>query len=215
MDRKKAATLITVVVTVVVGTAAYGLRAKQSHGTPPDVDFGALPYELGPFHGSEERFDEATYTVLGADTTTLRAYAEPGSPPIWLFVAYFGEQNYGQQIHSPRQCLPGGGWQINLLEQVPVELPGRGTITANRMLIESNGNYQVMYYFFATRLGFVAREFNLKIELAKAALSFQPRDAAFIRVTSTIKEGDTEAADREARAFISLAVPKLLGGLPF
>jgi len=215
MDRKKAATLVVVIVTVLVGTASYVLRAKQSHGDAPNVDFSRLPYEIDGYTGTEERFAEATYTVLGADTTTLRRYMHLTQAPVWLFVAYFGEQNYGQQIHSPRQCLPGGGWQINLLEQVPVEMPGRGSVTVNRMLIESNGRNQVMYYFFATRTGFVAEEFNLKISLARAALSFRPRDAAFIRVTVGIENNDVAAADREAVNFMVLAIPPLLGGLPF
>jgi len=215
MDRKKTATLIAVVLTVVVGSAGYGLRAKQSHGPGMVAKFGALPYHFGEYSGVEERFDEGTYTVLGADTTTLRRYVDGAGDRVWLFAAYFGEQNYGQQIHSPRQCLPGGGWQIDELTQVPVDIPGPGNLSMNRMLIESNGRHQVMYYFFATRTGFVARELDLKWHLARAALSFQPRDAAFLRFTAPIEEGNVTAADHSVRTFMAEAVPYLLKGLPF
>jgi EpsI family protein len=83
------------------------------------------------------------------------------------------------------------------------------------LLIESQGVRQVMYYFFLTRLGPVASEYRLKFDLARAALTFQPRDALFARVSSPVAEGGPEAADKRCRELLTAAMPLLSQGLPF
>ena len=73
--------------------------------------FDLIPFEKQEYYGTEKRFAETSYEILKADTTTLRIYDGP-SQRFWLFLAYFNSQEYGSQIHSPKHCLPGGGWQI-------------------------------------------------------------------------------------------------------
>jgi EpsI family protein len=215
MASSKIATGLAIALSVLVGGAAYALRAKQASPGDAPVTFDALPLSMGSYRGSEEWFDEGTYTVLRADTTTLRRYVDQSGTYMWFFAAYFGEQNYGQQIHSPRNCLPGGGWNILSLERVPVNLPGRGPIVANRLIIEADGNRQVMLYFFITRVGTVASEYRLKFELARAALTFQPRDAFFIRVTAPVGPDGVAAATDRALDLLSTGMPLLSRGLPF
>ena len=43
---------------------------------------------------------------------------EPASQPVELYVAWYDSQRAGRSAHSPRTCLPGGGWQIVEFEQV-------------------------------------------------------------------------------------------------
>jgi EpsI family protein len=215
MARSKTPALVAIIVTLLVGSAAYALRIKQSQPGDVHVRFETLPLQFAGYTGREEWFDSATYTVLGADTSTLRVYFDADGNRTWLFVAYFGEQNYGQQIHSPQQCLPGGGWRINTIDYVPVEVPGFGPLMVTRMLTEAGEQREMMYYFFVTQTGFVENEFDLKLHLAKAALSFKARDAAFVRISTPILAGDASGADRKLQSFIAVSVPALLKGLPF
>lgn len=206
---------VAVALSVLVGGAAYALRAKQPPPEGRQVRFDALPLVMESYRGSEEWFDQATYTVLRADTTTLRRYMDQNGVPMWFFVAYFGEQNYGEQIHSPRNCLPGGGWNIQSLDRVPLDVPGRGQVVANRLIIEADGNQQVMYYFFITRVGAVASEYKLKFELARAALTFKPRDAFFVRVSAPVGPDGVGAASSRALDLLTTGMPLLSRGLPF
>jgi EpsI family protein len=215
MGSSKVALGLVLALSVMVGGAGYALRWRQPAPGAGTVQFHNLPLELNGYLGTEEWLDSATYRVLRADTTTMRRYVDPAGNPVWLFVAYFGAQNYGEQIHSPRNCLPGGGWNILSLDRVPMALPDRGDVTVNRLLIESDGARQVMLYFFITRLGCVASEYRLKFDLALAALSFKPRDAVFVRVSAPLREGGTEAAEARCRKLLSAAMPLLSQGLPF
>lgn len=205
------------VVTVVLGAGAagYALRWRLSVPQVDTVHFAELPLAFSQYRGTEERFDAETYAVLHADTTTLRRYIGASGDPVWWFAAYFGSQNYGEQIHSPRNCLPGGGWNILTLDRVPVHFSDRGEVIANRLLIESGGTQQIMYYFFITRLGCVASEYKLKFDLARAALAFKPRDALFVRVSAPVREEGPEAADRQCLAVLTDGLPLLSRGLPF
>jgi EpsI family protein len=215
MDKSKAAAGVAIALSVLVGSAAFALRTQRSAPAADPVRFGALPLQVDEFTGTEQWFDSATYAVLKADTSTYRRYVGAEGVPIWLFVAYFGAQNYGEQIHSPRNCLPGGGWNILSLDRMPVEIPGRGSVVSNRLVIESGNHREVMYYLFLTRVGPVASEYRLKFELARAALTFQPRDAIFLRVSTPIVDSGVEAADERCRQLLSSSMPLLSRGMPF
>lgn len=215
MVGKKTATAAAIALAVLVGGASLLLRMRQAVTDPGQVRFDAVPQAVGLYLGTEERFADETYAVLQADTSMLRRFEGPDGIPTWFFAAYFGDQNYGEQIHSPRHCLPGGGWQILSLEKVPVELPGRGRVTSNRLLIEAHGQRQVMYYFFITRMGPEASEYRLKFELARAALSFRPRDALFVRVSTPVADEEVSRASRRAEDVLVSCMPFLDRGLPF
>lgn len=215
MGSSKMAVGLALVLCLLAGTSGYALRWKRATPTELPVKFEQLPMRLSDFGGTEERFSPETYEVLGADTTMLRRYVGPSGEVVWLFVAYYGSQNFGEQIHSPRNCLPGGGWTIETSEQVPLSFPDRGEVTANRLFIESGGSQQVMYYFFVTRLGSVASEYKLKLDLARAALAFEPRDALFVRVSSSVTEAGPDAADASCRQLLAEGMPMLSRGLPF
>lgn len=215
MDRSKVIAGLALVLCVMVGGASYALRAQRAAPESGLPHLQSLPLRFDRYVGTEQHFDSATYIVLGADTTLLRRYYDDQPSPLWLFAAYFGAQNFGEQIHSPRNCLPGGGWTIVSLSQVPVSIPDRGDVLTNRLLIEAGGARQVMYYLFLTRLGPVASEYRLKFELARAALSFQPRDALFLRVSTPVGESGPEAADERCRHLLATAMPLLSQALPF
>ena len=50
----------------------------------------------------------------------------------------------------------------------------------------------------------MASEYRLKFELARAALTFKPRDAVFVRVSAPIGPDGVQAADERALGFISM-----------
>lgn len=215
MAKSKIATAFIITLSVLVGSASYLLRARHSVAGEVSVRFGELPLNFESYSGREEWFDDATYSVLNADTSTLRSYVDVRGQSLFFFAAYFGEQNYGQQIHSPRNCLPGGGWNILSSDRISLDIPGRGHVISNRLLIETGNRRQLMYYFFLTRIGSVASEYRLKFHLAKAALTFKRRDATFIRVTVPVKPGNEENADRRIQDFLRAGMPLLDRGLPF
>ncbi len=210
----KKAVIISVILLLAAGVFGNYLRFGQR--MPNRIaDFSQIPLELGVYVGQEQRFDEESYEVLKADTTTLRAYSANVGEPFWLFIAYFSSQKYGSQIHSPKHCLPGGGWRIDKMEEYQLNLPD-GPRTVNRLIISAGQSKQVMFYWFETRTGIIRGEFGLKWDLMKNSLSLRPTDAAIIRLTIPITPGQTiEEATARATDYFSTFYRSIEKALPF
>jgi len=55
------------------------------------------------------------------------------SQRLGLFIAYYDRQTAGGTLHSPRNCLPGSGWEI--WQQSSLKVAGAGDIIINRYSI--------------------------------------------------------------------------------
>ena len=59
-----------------------------------------------------------------------------------LYVGYYDRQTQGRTIHSPKNCLPGAGWEP--LESAPQQVvTSAGTVTVNRYLLQ-NGQQRAL-----------------------------------------------------------------------
>ncbi|MFH2035905.1 MAG: exosortase C-terminal domain/associated protein EpsI, partial [Candidatus Zixiibacteriota bacterium] len=162
----------------------------------------------------QEMADYAT-EILQADNATKRQYQSSSGAQVNLFSAYFKSQKYGSQIHSPKHCLPGGGWRIDKLEPYAMELADGSTKTVNRMYISLNNYRAVMLYWFETRSGSVRDEYGLKLDLVKNSLLFRPTDAAIVRITVDAPNNDFETATQTGILFYNEMRPYLTAALPF
>ncbi len=214
MAASKTSLVTACVLIVAAGAFAYFLRYSR---VMPDrgPDFSQIPLVLGQWEGEERRFGEITYDVLGADTTTYRVYFDPQGRKMFLFLAYFKSQKYGGQIHSPRHCLPGGGWTIESHERRELDGPeGRPAIPVNLLKV-THGNYvEYMWYWFVTRGGVNPSEYGLKLDLVLNSLQLKPTDAVFVRFNLETADGPAET-EKICREFAALLMKYLDAALPF
>jgi len=83
--------------------------------------------------------------------------------------------------------------------------------TTLRRYVGSDGTF----YWFETRSGSIREEFGMKWDLMKNSLMLQPTDAAFIRLTLQIDNGDVEQATNRAIEFFDNFYSDIKQGLPF
>lgn len=207
----------TVAIAVIVLLGGFGMYLR-GHSAKPDrpADFSLIPMEADEYVGTEHRFEEYTYDILKADTTTLRLYHGRSGEPLWMFVAYFSSQKYGGQIHSPIHCVPGGGYKILSIEPYVLDLGQTGQLSVRRLLIANQNHREVMFYWFETRSGVIANEYALKLNLMKSSVFLMPTDAAICRVTTPLSNvNDFQAATDRAVHFIRTFYPSLKSALPF
>lgn len=207
------AVLVAIIIIVIGGGFGNTLRFIET--TPErEPQFEAIPYQLPGYTGDERRFGEQSYEVLQADTTTLRLYRDSTGQAYWLFVAYFASQKYGSQMHSPRHCLPGGGWRIDRIEPFELTLPDGSRRHINRLVISLDKQKQLMFYWFQTRGGSITDEFAVKWDLMMNSLMLRPTDAAFIRLTLSAEDG-VDAATRRAVELLQTLEEPVQRALPF
>ncbi len=206
--------LFSIGIIVLAGIVGNLLRF---HEIRPDrlADFANIPLQSGSYFGQEYVLSEATAEVLKADIATNRAYASPDGTAYQLFIAYFNSQKYGSQIHSPKHCLPGGGWRIEGIRPFSLKLPGGISKSVNLAIISAGESKIAMFYWFETRSGAIRDEYGLKLDLAKNALLFNPSDAAIIRLTVDVRGRSMEEATKLGVEFLNYFYPAIEKSLPF
>ncbi|HYR51633.1 MAG TPA: EpsI family protein [Candidatus Dormibacteraeota bacterium] len=196
-----------------VGLWTVGLRHRQVRAQEA-ADFARIPTQVGARIGVDESFDARTLEVLHANRVLGRIYrhTQDGSR-LELFVAYFGSQETGSQIHSPQNCLPGNGWHI--LGRSKWAAPTRtGPRSINEFVIGKGTQRQLIHYWFVTRSGVLSNEFALKWDLVRNSLLGLPTDAAFVRLARPVGPEGLDASRSDLRQFCGEILPVLDEAIP-
>lgn len=197
--------------------ASVGIHQREEI-IPHRKEFAEFPLEIEKWTGTTEAIEQVYVNELKFTDYLMINYSRPGSDPrINLYVAYYDSQRAGESVHSPRACIPGGGWKIErsgteTLNQVP--LPG-GTQEVNRVLIALGEHKQLVYYWFQQRGRIITNEYLVKWYLLWDALTRNRSDGALVRVTTYIPPGEDSAlADERLTGFLRELGPTLKDYLP-
>jgi EpsI family protein len=174
----------------------------------------SMPLQVGDWRGKDIPVSQATASVLQATEVLLRDFVNADGDYVGLFIGYFRDQKYGSQIHSPRHCVPGGGWVVESLERVPFDL-GTRQITVNRMTIAHKADVNQMFYWFHTRSGDLTSEYALKLDLVRNSLLFSPTDAVIIRLTVSQRGKTPAECQKVAERFMQDILGDVRKSLPF
>ena len=127
---------------IVLATALYfDLAPTHTDLAPARADFIEFPDQLGAWTGHRQSIEPVFLEQLKLDDYLMSDYSQADESPVNLYLAYYREQHSAQAIHSPRSCLPGGGWRIAEFSEatVPgVTFAGR-PLRVNRAVIERAG----------------------------------------------------------------------------
>jgi EpsI family protein len=181
------------VLATVLTACGVGFGALLRAGTPPPPNDVALGRLVGDVEGRVARelsVPDATRRQLNSDELVLRAYEAPDEPPVWFFVDYHRTQRLGATIHSPRICYPGSGWSV---ERADVSAPS-GPDAVCRLDLRRGEERMAALYWYESRWGSCAREVTLKAHIVRSAIARRPSDAALVRLSTPVVDGDRDAA---------------------
>ncbi|HKF97585.1 MAG TPA: VPLPA-CTERM-specific exosortase XrtD [Steroidobacteraceae bacterium] len=216
-----------VAVLLVLLAAVLPARALQQRPElrPKRESFAEFPLRVGEWHGRRTTLDVIYLDTLRLDDYVLAdfvrsdAAGEPtgGIAPVNLYVAYYASQRGGQSAHSPRSCLPGGGWDI--LDFGRREVPGAGSngtaLRVNRALVEHGSERQLVYYWFQERGRNITSEYLVKWYLFEDALLRNRSDGALVRLITPLRQSEAPAAaDARLAQFVTTVRPALANYLP-
>jgi exosortase D (VPLPA-CTERM-specific) len=185
---------IAAVVLVAVGVTAEFAVPDRPEIAPSRAQFVDFPARLGDWVGSRETLEPVYLDALKLDDYLLMNYRDTESLPINLYVAYYQSQRNGMSVHSPRLCLPGGGWKITKFEQYSIPAKdGRPSWPVNRVLIEQGGQKQLVYYWFRERDRRLTNEYVVRWYLFWDALRINRTDGALVRLVAPVPKNVSEA----------------------
>ena len=157
----------------------------------------------------DSRLQEETENVLAASSYLSRRYAKDNQ---WMdfFVAYYAMQQAGEAMHSPKNCLPGGGWEIWNYEDAQVTTSDGREVTINKYYIQKNQSRLIVFYWYQNRERVVASEYYAKVCLIWDALVKQRTSGSIVRLMLP----DVEWADEAGLEFASEIIPLLDQAMP-
>lgn len=192
-------------------TAVFASFLEQRVEVVPDrKTFTDFPMTIESWQGKRGKLEDVFIDALKFEDYILADFVDSKSRPVNLYVAYYASQRKGESAHSPRTCIPGGGWRITELSQVSVEGVNRGSdpLLVNRVVIKKGEYTQLVYYWFQQRGRNLTNEYTVKWYLFWDALTRNRTDGALVRLTMFVQPGQMEEREKQLKSFVrAVSVP--------
>ncbi|MFN7918543.1 MAG: EpsI family protein [Bryobacteraceae bacterium] len=202
---------------LLVGEAAfYYARARSVEHVPlirPLAEFPKLLDRWGMLQ--EAVVDPEVREVLQADEILNRFYGAPGQGfATNFFVAYFKSQRRGVRPHSPKNCMPGSGWEKESSGTLQIPITGSQPIEVNRYLVAKGRQKNIVIYWYQSHDRVVASEFAALGYSILDSARYNRSDTAIVRVVVPVVEGSEQASEKAAVEFIQAAFPLITKYFP-
>lgn len=164
------------------GLGLLGLTHDQVRLKPLAPIAGILDTVSGFTHTRVE-VDTNSQRVAGMDEFVNRVYSKDSVGVFSLYVGYYTYQSQGKSIHSPRNCLPGAGWEP--VESATLPIPsalGTGDRSMNKYVLANKGSYAAVYYWYQGRGRIESNEYTVKYNLMRDAALYGRTEEALVRL---------------------------------
>jgi EpsI family protein len=185
-------------VTAGVLLGAFALLHTVSHGEPivAHQPLRELPYTLGNWTGEERPLQKQIVQAVMVSDYTNRIYSNSVGPPVQLYIGYYASQRTGDTIHSPKNCLPGAGWDPIHSGYARISLRDGRQIVVNEYVIQQDQNKQLVFYWYQGRGRIIASEYAGKFWMVADAIYRNRTDGALVRLTTNLTDGEQKARAR-------------------
>ncbi|HRP07957.1 MAG TPA: EpsI family protein [Gemmatimonadales bacterium] len=171
------------------------LVARRAGVTPLAGNLQSVADTVLGAAGVDNPVPEEEARVAGFSDYIRRDYTTADGRSFSLYVGYYDEQRQGKTIHSPRNCLPGAGWDPVGRSVVHAESAAHGTIGLNRYELVNEDRRAIVYYWYQGRGRVAHNEYKVKYELLRDAALRGRTEEALVRIVVMVNNDDVAAAD--------------------
>jgi len=199
----------------VVALGATLMLGQKDFVIPEKQPLNDFPSEIAGWKSRVNRLPSIVEATAGASEYYYGDFQNDQGKMINAYISYYETQRHGQVPHSPKVCLPGGGWQIQ--SNTPVIITGwhGGDFQANRLLIGQGEQKILTYYWLKQGDTMFNDEIKARFDLIRFAAIESRTDGALIRLVTNIARTETmEDADRRLSGFAAQFVKYLSDYLP-
>ena len=216
----RAARIVTV---ILVLQAALLYSAVRPEIVPASRPLASMPTTLGSWQLVQTGvIEQEVLDVLKADDILNGVYCSSASPECPktgqgaanLFVAAFRTQRNGKTPHSPKNCLPGSGWERISAGEMTIDVGRAAPITVNRYVVAYGSQRDLVLYWYQSRDRVVADEYKAKFWVMADAIRLNRTDTALVRVIVPLANKDEAKAQATATDFVKSFYSTLLDYLP-
>ncbi|MBE9486179.1 MAG: EpsI family protein [Chloroflexi bacterium] len=198
---------------VLLALAAVYVLTRSEAAIPVNKPFELFPQKIGEWRMvGQARFDKQVLDVLKPTDYLSRTYMSEDGHQLTLYIGYHDGGPLSGPIHSPKQCLPGSGWNRLQDEVRSVEVNGK-QIPYVSASYQKETEKQLFLYWFQVREQILTNEYALKLATAKNAILNNRRDSSFVRLSIPATENEDLARQKGAQ-FIQAFFPAISETLP-
>ncbi len=162
---------------------------REQHVMPPTQPLASIPQVLLDYPGQDIVIDTLEQRIAGMSHYIMRDFRRDSLTAFTVYVGYYDRQVQGKTIHSPKNCLPGAGWEI--LTSKRVALPGAiNGGTTNRVILANQGVRALVYYWYQGRGRQESSEYRVKWDLLRDAALYGRTEEALVRIVVPVGRGD-------------------------
>ena len=181
---------------------------------PLPADIGNFSKQVGSFSMTgSSKFSEEIVQELGVDSYINRDYRDNDGYQLSLYLGYYEEQREGSMIHSPKNCMPGGGWNPVESSVIPIRVSvSNKTYKVNRMLFQKGMDKLIMHYWYQGRNRIVANEYIDRFFLILDSILRHRSEGALVRVIGPWDPSGNN--EKKQEQFVANLFPVLQQHLP-
>ena len=202
-----------VITYMLLGLAALFIHTHENIEIPVNEPLTNISTNLdewtmvGQYH-----FDAQVLEVMKPTDYLYRSYKDQAGNRVTLYLGYHSGGPGSGPIHSPKQCLPGGGW-FELSEVKRTIQVFDKQLPFVQAVYQNGDRKELFFYFFHVKGQVLTNEYSLKIAEIANSIFHNRRDSAFIRISIPFQGELSEATDVGDR-FLASIYPQIASVLP-
>ncbi len=208
MTRRLLATVVLLLGGILVVHAPGGTEQL-----PPRQPLDRLPFQLGGWRGGDDPIEKRIVEAVGVDDYLSRVYRDPSGNAVQIYIGYYKSQKTGDTFHSPKNCLPGGGWLPVSSETLTFSPAPGERVAANEYVVEKGLDSDLVIYWYQLQGRAVESEYWAKVWMVIDAMTRHRTDGALVRICVPMTRGKTAAIDQGV-ALARLIYPRLADFVP-
>jgi EpsI family protein len=196
--------------------ATVGVRAQRTLPLRADLA-GTVPREFEGYAARDLQLSREEAQVAGVSDYLVRVFEDTGhdttrARSVSLYVGYYDRQTRGKTIHSPKNCLPGAGWEPLTSQTAEVATPA-GTVRVNRYLLQRGAERALVLYWYQGRGRVAWNEYAVKWDLLRDAALLRRSDEALVRIVVPMRTTEADALAHALR-LAQRVLPAVTAALP-
>lgn len=212
-DYRYALRSAVIMAALIVAAVLLHASSRGSSYEPARQPLRTIPLSIQTWTGADLPLEERIVEAAGVNDYVNRLYKAPDGSQIELYIGYYKNQRSGDVIHSPRNCLPGAGWEPVQTGRLPIRLPDGSSIAVNDFLIQKGLDRRLVLYWYEGRGRAIASEYSAKMWMIADAMARNRTDGALVRMAVSMPHGETTARVGATR-FVQALYPSLHSFIP-
>ena len=172
-----------------------------------------LSYRVGDWTGVEAPLEQRIVQAVSVTDYTNRRYFDSTLPEVDLYIGYYASQRTGDTIHSPKNCLPGSGWDPIQAGYTTIPLASGQRAKVNEYVIAQGLQKALVFYWYQGRGRIIASEYWGKFYMIDDAITRNRTDGALVRLITPLT-GNESVAHARLEKFAQLLFPSLSKFIP-